>query len=248
MTVDPLRQRWNAGTYGRLAWVSMSDGQLLELTASTGVFDAIVLDVQHGAFDRREVLDAIRCLGRWPVTVLARIPSADPDLIGWLLDAGLDGIIVAMCESAETARSIVAAVRHMPEGSRSYGVFRVRPHDIDTVEYARSVIVLPMVESAAGLAHVDEIVAVEGVDGVFIGPGDLGLSLGIGAGQNRSDPAVTSAFTTIADSAHRQGKKAGIFATTADYARATAAEGYDLVVAWYDAAAIAQALTGARLD
>ncbi|MFM8310894.1 MAG: HpcH/HpaI aldolase family protein [Ilumatobacteraceae bacterium] len=248
MTVDPLRHRWNGGAYGRLAWVSMPDGQLLELTASTGAFDAIVLDVQHGAFDRREVLDAIRCLGRWPVTVLARIPSADPDLIGWLLDAGLDGIIVAMCESADTARSIVAAVRHMPEGSRSYGVFRVRPHDVDTVQYARSVIVLPMVESAAGLTNVDDIVAVEGVDGVFIGPGDLGLSLGIGAGQNRTDPAVTAAFTTIADAAHRQGKKVGIFATTADYARATAADGYDLVVAWYDAAAISNALSTARLD
>ncbi|MFZ9628902.1 MAG: HpcH/HpaI aldolase family protein [Ilumatobacteraceae bacterium] len=248
MTVDALRGRWESGTYGRLAWMSMTDAQLLETVAASGSFDAVVLDVQHGAYGRTEVLDAVRCLARWPVTVMARIPSADPDLIGWLLDAGIDGLIVAMCESADTARRIVSAVRHMPEGTRSYGVFRVRPHDVDSVTYARQVVVLPMVESTAGLAVVDDIVAVEGVDGVFIGPGDLGLSLGIGAGQNRADGRITDAFATISNAAHRVGKKVGIFATTADYARTTAAGGYDLVVPWYDAAAIAAAAAAANID
>jgi 4-hydroxy-2-oxoheptanedioate aldolase len=248
MTVDVLRNRWAAGTCGRLAWMSMTDPQLLETIAASGSFDAIVLDVQHGGYDRAEVLAAVRCLGRWPITLMARIPSADPDLIGWLLDAGLDGLIVAMCDSADTARRIVSATRHMPEGTRSYGVFRVRPHDVDSIAYARQVVVLPMVESTEGLAAVHDIVAVEGVDGVFIGPGDLGLSLGLGAGQNRGDGRITDAFATIASAAHAAGKRVGIFATTVDYARTMAAQGFDAVVAWYDAGAIAQAAAAADID
>ena len=145
MTTDRLRNRWADGTYGRLAWLSMADPHLAEMTAATGQFDAIVLDVQHGAYHRPAVLDAIRALGRWDITLLARIPSADADLIGWLLDSGLDGIIVAMCESADTAQAIVSAVRYAPEGTRSFGPYRVKPHDIDPVEYSRRVVVLPMI-------------------------------------------------------------------------------------------------------
>ena len=248
MTTDRLRNRWADGTYGRLAWLSMADPHLAEMTAATGQFDAIVLDVQHGAYHRPAVLDAIRALGRWDITLLARIPSADADLIGWLLDSGLDGIIVAMCESADTARAIVSAVRYAPEGTRSFGPYRVKPHDIDPVEYSRRVVVLPMIESSAGLAAVDSIIAVDGVDGVFIGPGDLGLSLGHGAGQNRTDAPMAQIFDSIKDTAHRHGKKVGIFATNAGYAAHTASDGYDLVVPWFDSPAIGAALAAAALD
>lgn len=248
MTTDPLRTRWNANTYGRLAWLSIADPHLAEMAASTGQFDAIVLDVQHGAYHRPAVLDAIRALGRWDITLLARIPSADADLIGWLLDSGLDGIIVAMCESADTARAIVSAVRYAPEGRRSFGPYRVKPHDVDPVAYSRQVVVLPMIENAAGLAAVESIVAVDGVDGVFIGPSDLGLSLGHGTAQNRTEGPMLQAFDTIKAAAHSHGKKVGIFATTAAYAARTAAEGYDLVVPWFDSPAIGGTLAAARLD
>jgi len=86
------------------------------------------------------------------------------------------------------------------------------------------------------------------VDGVLIGPGDLGLSLGHGVGQNRTEPPMVAAFDTIRDAAHRHGKKCGIFATTPAYAAQTAAEGYDLVVPWYDSAAIRASLATAALD
>lgn len=247
MTADRLRDRWATGTYGRLAWCSITDPHLLEMTAATGQFDAMVLDVQHGGFHRAAVVDAIRALARWDLTLLARVPSADPDLIGWLLDSGLDGVIVAMCESAEMAESIVNAVRYAPGGTRSYGVYRVRPHDVDPIDYSRRVIVLPMVESLAGLEHVEEIVAVDGVDGVFIGPGDLGLALGHGAAQNRTEGPMLDAFATIRSAAHAHGKKVGIFATTTAYAHHTAGEGYDLVVPWFDSPAIGAALAAAVL-
>lgn len=248
MTAAHVRRRWDQHTYARVAWVSIGDPQLVELAAGAGQFDAIVLDLQHGAIDRMGALQCLRAAGRWPVTVLARIASADADLIGWLLDAGLDGVIVAMCESADTARRIVAATRYAPEGTRSYGVFRPATPGSDPVTAVRDVVVIPMVESAAGLQHVEAIVAVDGVDGVLIGPGDLGLSLGHGAGQNRSEPPMVAAFDAIREAAHRHGKTCGIFATTADYARQTAGEGYDLVVPWFDSAAVKASLAATALD
>jgi 2-keto-3-deoxy-L-rhamnonate aldolase RhmA len=151
-----------------------------------------------------------------------------------------------MVESAAQATAIVRAVRYPPDGDRSYGVFR-STGDADPIAAAREVIVLPMVESAAGLEHVEAIVAVEGVDGVFIGPGDLGQSLGHGLGQNRTEPEMVAAFHRIRGAAHAAGRRCGIFATTVDYARECAAVGYDLVVPWLDSAAIGGTLTAASM-
>jgi 4-hydroxy-2-oxoheptanedioate aldolase len=247
MSAHFVRQRWHDGTFARLAWVTIPDPQLVDTVAASGRFDAVVLDVQHGPFHQQAVVDAVRAAGRWPVSLLARIASPDADLIGWILDAGVDGVIVAMCESADDAERIVRAVRYAPEGTRSYGPFRVQPADHDPFVAARDTIVLPMVESAAGLQHAAAIAAVAGVDGLFIGPGDLGLSLGHGVGQNRTEPAMVEAFAAIRAAATDAGRHCGIFATTAEYARQTAAEGFDIVVPWVDAPAIAASLAAATM-
>jgi 4-hydroxy-2-oxoheptanedioate aldolase len=247
MAAHFVRQRWLDGTYARLAWVTIPDPQLVDTVAASGRFDAVVIDVQHGPFHQQAILEAARAAGRWPVTLLARIASPDADLIGWILDAGVDGVIVAMCESVDDAERIVRAVRYAPEGSRSYGVYRVQPAGHDPFAAANEAIVLPMIESAAGLQHAAAIAAVAGVDGLFIGPGDLGLSLGHGVGQNRTEPAMVEAFAAIRSAAGQFDRRCGIFATTADYARQTAAEGFDIVVPWVDAPAIAASLAAASM-
>ena len=246
MSTEFVRRRWSDGRPARLAWSGVDHPQLVETLAVSGVFDAIVLDLQHGTYDRAGALAAARAAVRTEVTVLARIASADPDLIGWLLDVGVDGVIVAMCESADQAAAIVRAVRYPPTGDRSYGVVRSTAGP-DAIAAADHVIVLPMIESAAGLAHVGDIVAVDGVDGVFIGPGDLGQSLGHGLGQDRSEPQMMAAFDTIRMSAHAAGKRCGIFAVTADYARTCAEVGYDLVVPWFDSAIVAASISSSAM-
>lgn len=247
MSSQHVRSRWAAGRPARLAWATMADPQLVDLAASTGHFDAVVLDMQHGTFDRIEVADTVRVLGRWPVSVLVRIASADPDLIGWVLDAGVDGVIVAMCESATDAERIVSSVRYAPDGRRSVGVFRVHAAGHDALAAANEAIVLPMVESADGLANAAAIASVPGVDGLFIGPGDLGQSLGHGLGQNRTEPAMLDAFARVRAAARQAGGRCGIFAVSADYARQCADEGYDLVVPWVDVTAITAALATTRV-
>lgn len=247
MAVHFVRRRWLDGTYARLAWVTIPDPYLVDTVAASGRFDAVVFDVQHGPFHRQAVVDAVRAAGRWPVTLLARIASPDADLIGWILDAGVDGVIVAMCESADDAERIVRAVRYAPEGNRSYGPFRVQPADHDPFAAANEAIVLPMIESAEGLRRAADIAAVSGVDGLFIGPGDLGLSLGHGVGQNRTEPAMVEAFATIRSAAAQFDRRCGIFATTTDYARQSVADGFDIVVSWVDGPTIAASLAAATM-
>lgn len=246
MSTEFVRRRWAAGSPARLAWSGIDHPQLAETVATSGAFDAIVLDLQHGTYDRAGALAVLQAVARTDVSVLARIASVDADLIGWLLDAGVDGLIVAMCESADQAAAIVRAVRYPPHGERSYGVIR-RTGRLDPIAAADEVIVLPMIESRAGLANVDAIVAVEGVDGVFIGPGDLGQSLGHGLGQDRAEPPMVEAFDTIRTAAHGAGRCCGIFAVTAAYAGSCAEAGYDLVVPWFDSAVVGASIAAAAL-
>jgi 4-hydroxy-2-oxoheptanedioate aldolase len=244
MSTEFVRRRWADGRPARLAWSGIDHPQVVETVALSGAFDAVVLDLQHGTYDRAGALAAARAAARTDVTLLARIASVDADLIGWLLDIGVDGLIVAMCESTAQVSDIVRAVRYPPHGDRSYGVVRATS-PLDAVSAAEQVIVLPMIESAAGLAAVESIVAVEGVDGVFIGPGDLGQSLGHGLGQDRTEPEMVAAFDTVRMAAHAAGKRCGIFAVTSDYARECAEVGYDLVVPWFDSAVAGASIAAA---
>lgn len=246
MSTEFVRRRWADGRPARLAWSGIDHPQIVESLATSGAFDAIVLDLQHGTYDRAGALAALRAAARTEVTVMARIASVDNDLIGWLLDIGVEGLIVAMCESADQAAAIVRATRYPPHGNRSYGVVR-STSPLDAIRAADEVIVLPMIESAAGLADVGSIVAVDGVDGVFIGPGDLGQSIGHGLGQDRTEPAMVAAFDTVRGAAHAAGKRCGIFAVTPGYARQCADEGYDLVVPWFDSPVIGASIAAARL-
>jgi 4-hydroxy-2-oxoheptanedioate aldolase len=247
VSTSVVRNRWAAGAAARLAWVSIPDPQVIEAVASSGAFDAVVLDLQHSPFDRAAAIAAIRTAAPHPVSVLARIPSADTDLIGWLLDGGLDGVIVAMCDTPATAERIVAATRYQPQGVRSYGTYRPNSAGIDPVAYSQSIIVLPMIESASGMVNAAAIAAVEGVDGLFIGPSDLGLSMGEGVGQDRHEPAMLAAYDAVKRAAAASSKQVGIFAVSAPYAAECAANGFSLVVPWFDSKVLGASIDAARL-
>ena len=242
-----VRNRWAAGKAARLAWLAIPSVEVVEAAAASGAFDALVIDVQHGSSDRSDILRAIRTANAYPVSVLARIPSADVDLIGWLLDGGLDGIIVAMCDSVATAERIVSATRYQPRGVRSYGVYRPSPGAGDPLAYAESIIVLPMIESAGGLVNAAAIAAVDGVAGLFIGPSDLGLAMGEGVGQDRHEPGMLAAYASVQRAAAASDKKVGIFAVSTAYAAECVENGYHLVVPWFDSKAIGASIDAARL-
>jgi 4-hydroxy-2-oxoheptanedioate aldolase len=169
----------------------------------------IGFDTQHGYLDDADVAVMLRRLEHVPIATAVRLPSAQPGPIGRVLDAGADAVIIAMIESPEQAAAAVAATRYAPAGVRSFGPLRAGlGFDTDALQARASVFV--MIETAQALAVADEICAVPGLAGVYVGPADLAVSLGYPA--LGSSPEVDAAIDRIHKAASTAGLVAGIHA------------------------------------
>lgn len=176
---NALRDRIAAGEVA--LGISLTSGSVhaAEMCAHSAL-DYVYLDQQHGLISLDTVVSQLRALAGSPVTPLVRVLRNDPGLIGQALDVGAAGVIVPMINTVEEARAAVRACRYPPEGMRSWGPLRARYGlGTDPELVNRQVLCFVMVENRDGVKSVGDIVAVPGVDGVYIGPADLGLSMGL---------------------------------------------------------------------
>ncbi|NIP47276.1 MAG: 2,4-dihydroxyhept-2-ene-1,7-dioic acid aldolase [Gammaproteobacteria bacterium] len=164
-------------------------------------------------------------------TPMARVPWLEPGIIMKLLDAGALGIVCPMINTPADAERFVRYCRYAPEGERSFGP--VRAGLVHGPAYARqaneSIVTLAMIETGQGLANVAEIVRTPGLTGVYIGPSDLGLSLGYEAKLDQTEPVVVDAIKRILEAARDAGIRAGIHCLAPAYAREMLGLGFDLV-------------------
>ncbi len=161
-------------------WCSLADPVTSEIAATAG-FDFLTIDAEHGPNDLRTVLAQLQATAAYPTSVIVRVSQGDTALIKQVMDIGAQTIVVPMVETADQARQMVAAVRYPPAGVR--GVSTARAARWGRVEnyFARAndeACLVLQIESAAGLDNIEEIAAVDGVDALFVGPSDLGASLG----------------------------------------------------------------------
>jgi len=180
-------------------WLTFLSPFGLEVAAGCGA-EWVGLDVQHGDLELTDVAPLARVS---PVPVLVRLASHDEAQLARVLDAGVDGVIVPAVESAAQAGRLVQAACFPPRGRRSQGLARaalIGPRD--------QPLLLPMIETRAGLDHLDDILGVDGVDGVFLGPYDLSLSLGR---ESVLDGAVVSAIESVIGRTGGAGRITGIF-------------------------------------
>jgi 4-hydroxy-2-oxoheptanedioate aldolase len=191
-------------------------------------YDYVGFDVQHGYLDDADVALLLRRLEHVPIATAVRLPSADPAPIGRVLDAGADAVIVAMVESAEQAAAVVAATRYAPAGVRSFGPLRPSL-GVDTSVLESRVSVFAMIETAQGLSALDEICAVPGLSGLYVGPADLAISLGYGPAEAWTHPAVRDAMTRIQATASAVGLVAGIHAGAGKIGKAMAQCGFRMI-------------------
>ena len=191
-------------------------------------YDYVGFDVQHGYLDDADVALLLRRLEHVPIATAVRFASADPAPIGRVLDAGADAVIVAMVESAEQAAAAVAATRYAPAGVRSYGPLRAGLGR-DPAEHEARVGVFVMIESARGLATLEEICAVAGVTGVYVGPADLAISLGVKPSDAWTAPVVQDAIARIHAVAAAAGLVTGIHAGAGKPAKAMAKLGFRML-------------------
>jgi 4-hydroxy-2-oxoheptanedioate aldolase len=226
-----LRRRWSDGQPCHGLWSRLPGAVTGELLARTGA-DYVVVDLQHGATAEAElpgVAAAIAAAGSVPL-VRTRSPAfAD---VGRPLDLGARGVIVPNVRDADHAREVVAACRYAPAGRRSIGRLSGG---------ADQPLAIVMVEAATALDDLDAVLAVEGLDGVYVGPGDLSLSLGLTGDARREE--LRGVLFSIVVRARAVGLPVGVHAHSGEEAAGYAAEGATIVTVAVDAASLGEAVT-----
>jgi 4-hydroxy-2-oxoheptanedioate aldolase len=230
-TAAELRSRWVAGQPAHGVWSLLPGAVTAELLARTGV-DYVVLDLQHGALaeaDLPGVTAAVTAAGAVP---LVRTRSAQFADIGRPLDLGAQGVLVPNVRGAEHVREVAAACRYGPTGTRSAGRLSAG---------ADEPLVLIVLETAEALDDLDAVLAVDGLDGIYVGPSDLSYSLG------RADPAdrehMQAVISSIIARAVAAGKPVGVHSPSGGaQASRYAEQGATIVTAAVDTAVLTDAV------
>jgi 4-hydroxy-2-oxoheptanedioate aldolase len=231
-------------------WMSLANAYTAELCATAG-FDWLLIDGEHGPNDVRSMLAQLQAVAAYPGHAVMRAVSADAALVKQLLDIGAQTLLIPMIDDAGQARRMVAATRYAPEGMRGVGSFVARVsrwgQETDYLDHAnQEVCLLVQAETRTALDNLDAICAVDGVDGVFIGPADLAASLG-----HRGDPGHPEVLTAIDDAIRRivaSGKAAGILNTDQTLARHYLALGCTFVAVGLDVGVLASGVRKLRAD
>lgn len=231
MRANEVRRRWAAGEAAVCGWLSLGNSYAAEVVGWSGV-DCVTADLQHGMADVQAIIGMLQAISATPASPFVRVPSLDPPLLMKVLDAGAYGVICPMVDTAEQARALVEATRYPPRGNRSFGPARGLLYGgSDYFAHADETIVrLAMIETGPGLENVESICAVDGLDGIFIGPNDLGLALDKGVSGDPTDPVVRDAIARCMRAAKAAGKHVGLFCPSGAVAARSIAEGFDFVV------------------
>ncbi|HEX8415807.1 MAG TPA: HpcH/HpaI aldolase/citrate lyase family protein [Sphingomicrobium sp.] len=244
MITNRFKDALSAGTTQVGLWQTLGSPITVELCAAAG-FDWLLLDAEHGPHSIPTLLAQVQAMNGSASQAIVRLPATDATSIKQVLDIGVMTVLAPFVEHAAQARAIVAASRYAPEGIRGLAAGQIRAsrwgRDSDYIDVANThVCVLVQIENRAGLEAVDEIAAVDGVDGVFIGPADLAASLGF---RGRPDhPEVLGAIDEAIVRVKRAGKAAGILTLNESLARRYIADGCTFVAVGTDATLLATAV------
>lgn len=245
MIPNRLKALWAEGKPAINGWCSIGNPFTAEIMAAQG-FDSITVDMQHGALDYSNLLPMLQAMRASGAVLMARVPWLEPGIIMKALDAGAYGIICPMVNSADEAARFVSYIRYPPLGQRSFGPTRVS--FAAGANYAGeangNMLAFAMIETAEGMANLDAIAATPGLDGIYVGPADLTLSLTKGRlppGFDREEPEMIAALQKIVAACRKNGIRAGLHCGTPDYAARAIGWGYDLTTVGGDARFLAAA-------
>lgn len=211
-------------------WISTPSPIHADLLARED-FDSITIDMQHGLHDQNSVINSIAYAALAGKPALVRVAVDDFSFASRALDYGAMGIIAPMINSVADAKKLVAFTKYPSLGERSFGPVRVLPMLGMTgqqyIEQAnRATVTIAMIETQAAIDALDGILAIDGIDGVFVGPSDLSISLFKGKKVDQGAPEVTAALKHIVARAKAHGKFATAFTMTGASAAEHAAMGY----------------------
>jgi 4-hydroxy-2-oxoheptanedioate aldolase len=210
MRKNALKEQFAKGQKVVNGWVAVPNSFQTEQYAQQG-FDSVTVDMQHGAADLSDLIPLLQAINLAGPTAMVRVPWNEPGTIMRVLDSGAYGIICPMINTKAEAEALVAAGRYPPIGKRSNGPYRASAYaGADYQMHANSeVLIFAMIETTEAVANLDAILSVKGLDGTYVGPTDLSLSMGKPATLDPSDKDVLAAMKTIVDKTVKAGKIAG---------------------------------------
>jgi 4-hydroxy-2-oxoheptanedioate aldolase len=232
---NPSKQRLDRGLTELGTMINAASPLAAEFLGHCG-YDFLVVDLQHGETGMETLGVMLQALSSTPATPIVRVPANVPVYIQRALDLGAYGIIVPQVDTRAQAEAVVESVRYAPRGKRSWGP--VRGTIYGGPDYfsksAEQLLVLPMLESAQALGNAAEILGVDGVDGCFIGPADLNITLGHSPEDPQLGPQTEEGIATILRVTQAAGKIAGMHTTSVDDARRRVAQGFRFITLMAD--------------
>lgn len=239
MRENTVRTIWEQGGTIINGWLHIPSSFSAEVMAHQD-FDSLTIDLQHGPVHYDASLPMLQAISTTDTIPMARVPWNEPGIIMKMLDAGCYGIICPMVNNRSECEAFVGACRYPPIGYRSNGPTRARIYAGDdyAVESNSTVVTMAMVETADAMDNLDDIMSVEGLDGVYVGPADLSISL---RGQMPPDiycDEVMDAHKVIIEAAKRHDIYPGVHCSSAQNAVDLIDLGYRLVTIQSDAAFI----------
>lgn len=241
MRVNKALADWRKGQQTIGGWLSLGNTYSAELMANIG-FDWLCVDMQHGMVGYEDLKHMLPAISTTSVTPLVRVPWNDPAVIMKVLDAGAYGVIVPMINSRQEALKAVSACRYPPEGQRSFGPIRAALYAGKGYarEANRQIACIAMIETRQALENLEDIVTTPGLDGVYIGPSDLALALGLAPVGDNDDPAHAATVTQIFETCRSHGLAAGIHTWSEAYTRRYLEQGFQFVTLGSDSGFMAK--------
>lgn len=249
MKKNHLLQLWREGKPGLGMWADLGSAAAIEMICELDV-DWILLDGEHGISSYEDVLDMMRAMNGARATSIVRVPAGEYIPIKRVLDMGAEGIMVPQVRTAEEVARIVALCRYHPEGKRGVGPYRASKYDLNFMDYYnnanREIACIVQIENVEALKNLDAILAVKGLDGIFIGPADLAADMN--HFPNITHPDVQKAIQTIFDKATKAGLPVGYYCNSGKEAKKLVDRGYKLVSICNDMSVLAKYLAKNALE
>lgn len=223
-------------------WVCSGNALTAEIVAGSGC-DWVLIDGEHSPNDLRSTLEQMLAVGAYSAVPVVRVSQGDPVRLNQYLDIGVQNILVPMVDTPEQAQHLAAAVDYPPKGERGVGAYLTRAGRWGRVpgyvqNARKSINLIVQIESALAVENAADIVAVDGVDAVFIGPADLAASMGY-PGQT-DHPEVKAAIASVIEIVKAAGKPVGINAFNPEVADSYIAAGIDFITVESDVTILAR--------
>jgi len=228
---NKVKEAWKAGRAVVNGWLAIPNAFSAEMYSQAG-WDSVTVDMQHGVQD---YLSCVACFqGMQPsgVTPMVRVPWNEPGIIGKVLDAGAYGVICPMINTEAEARALVQYSKYPPRGTRSNGPIRAGVYG-EAGGYQKTandeILVIPMIETQTALDNLEAILDVPGIDGIYVGPSDLGLSMGMIPILDREEPNILKIYERLIAETSKRGIAAGLHNSSPKYAKKMIDMGFKLV-------------------